>query len=189
MISVRAFALLAVVSFSAASIGCSADASEPVSDESDIKASSDAKAKALKTDLESAARGLSVMSETDSELMYVEAKIEEKDQITPELIVAKLDAEHTRVAPDGYEGLRERFVKTIDLAEYLKDMAESEEDPALAKQWNDLSKLMTTKLTDRVAIRFQTSEPDASDGGTISLFIGGRANGRLVGFFIELAET
>jgi hypothetical protein len=170
--------------------GCAADEGQSTTNDDDVTAGGTAAAKALKADLEKAANGLIVISETDSPLSYVEAPLRRSEAITPELIVAKLDATHTKIAGDDLGKLSERFANPVDFEAFFKDEADVAEDAKQAQQWRDLAKLMRDKLADRVAIRFQSVDPkEGSDGGTISLFLGGRANGRLVGFFVELAET
>ena len=189
MISSRSIVLLASLvglTFTAACTS-STDSSPGTGSEAPEVKSNSATA-ALAAELKKAAEGLNVMSETDSPLTYVEAPLAANEGISGKLVIAKLDATHSKLEGDGLGKLSERNVKLDDFDDFIARYAD-DEDAAVSKQWKDLGKLMHDKLVERVAIRLQTSPATASDGGTITVFLGGRANGRLVGFFIELAET
>src|SRR5688500_9531981 len=120
--------LLATLMLASAN-GCAGDDNRSTTNEdNEVTAGGTAAAKALKTDLEKAAAGLIVISETDSPLTYVEAPLRRSETITPELIVAKLDETHTKIAGDDLGKLSERFANPVDFAGFFKDQAEFAED-------------------------------------------------------------
>ena len=188
MISSRSIVLLASLAGLAFTAGCTADTTSPdtASEAPEVKSAN--AATALAAELKKAAQGLIVISESDSPLTYVEAPLAAGEGISGKLVVAKLDATHSQLEGDGLGKLSERHVKLDNFDEFIARYAD-DEDAAISKQWKELGKLMHDKLVERVAIRFQSSPATASDGGSITVFLGGRANGRLVGFFIEMAET
>ena len=152
-------------------------------------------ADALTKALTDAARGLNVFSESDSELTYADAPIAAADAIDAALVLAKLGATANAVARKHFvttdDDVSKLFVdvRSADFVGFCAGQAEMEQSSARKTQWKTLGDLLTAKLSDRVLVRYQTSDPHDGDGGEIVAFMGGRANGRLVGFFFFQVET
>jgi hypothetical protein len=189
---------LALVCVPALAAGCSSSSSSASSAEDDAKAhKGDAgAADALKKSLTETARGLTAVSETHSDLSYADAPILSTDTIDAKLVLAKLSRAANAIAAahmvTAEPNISKLFVDTRkdDIADFCSNQAAIEADPGLKQKWKSLSDLLTTALTDRVHIRFQTEDPkESTSGGEIVTFVGGRANGRIVGFLLFQVET